>query len=283
MKKIAKGLSRARAHSRALRAVDTDDKPAVATAVGAAAPEIVDLPDDSGPLALDRLHCMQPDPRVFERNRIVTDELTGASSAYKMLRTRVLQRMRRNNWKTIAVTGTCPGEGKSLTAINLSINLARDVGTSVLLVDLDLRKPSIHRQLGVTSRYGVGDFLRGRASLAQAAIRPGIDRLGVVLNQRSYPNSSEMLTSPQAATLVEQAKRGDGRIVVFDLPPILASDDLLAFCPLVDAVLLVVAQGKTKQTDMAAARELLQDVNVVGAVLNKSSEEVAPYYYYGQS
>jgi Mrp family chromosome partitioning ATPase len=152
-----------------------------------------------------------------------------------------------------------------------------------VLVDLDLRKPSIHRQLGITSRYGVGDFLRGSVSLRQATIKPGIDRLGVVLNQRSYPNSSEMLASPQAASLVEQTKRGDGRIVVFDLPPILASDDLLAFCPLVDAVLVVVAQGKTRQADMAAARELLQDVNVVGAVLNKSSEEVAPYYYYGQS
>jgi Mrp family chromosome partitioning ATPase len=87
--------------------------------------------------------------------------------------------------------------------------------------------------------------------------------------------------SPQAAHLVEQAKDGNDRIAVFDLPPILASDDMLAFCPLVDAVLLVLAHGITRQADMVAARDLLQNVNVVGAVLNQSSEEVAPYYYYG--
>jgi capsular exopolysaccharide synthesis family protein len=198
-----------------------------------------------------------------------------------MLRTRVLQRMRRNGWKTIAVTGTRPGEGKTLTAINLSISLARDIGTTVMLVDMDLRKPSIHRYLGISPRYGIGDFLRGSVSLGEAAVQPGLDRLGVLLNDRPFQNSSEMLTSPQAAHLVEQAKDGNDRIAVFDLPPILASDDMLAFCPLVDAVLLVLAHGITRQADMVAARDLLQNVNVVGAVLNQSSEEVAPYYYYG--
>jgi capsular exopolysaccharide synthesis family protein len=199
-----------------------------------------------------------------------------------MLRTRVLQRMRRNGWKTLAVTGTRPGEGKSLTAINLSINLARDVGTTVVLADMDLRKPSIHRQLGISTRYGIGDFLRGAVALEKTAVRPGIERLGVVLSDRPHANSSEMLTSPQAAHLVEQAKHGESRIAVFDMPPVLASDDVLAFCPLVDAILLVVAAGKTQLEDMTAARELLQHFNIVGVVLNQSSEDVAPYYYYSR-
>jgi Mrp family chromosome partitioning ATPase len=147
---------------------------------------------------------------------------------------------------------------------------------------MDLRKPSIHRHLGISSQYGLCDFLRGTVALERAAVCPGIERLGVIVNERPFPNSSEMLTSPQAANLVEQVKQGDSRIVVFDLPPVLASDDMLAFCPLVDAVLLVLAQGKTKRSDMIAARELMQSVNVVGAVLNRCSESVAPYYYYGR-
>jgi capsular exopolysaccharide synthesis family protein len=271
MSNITKGLLRARAGAAPLRSIDS------------AASEVTGDGSEPLPLDVDRLDSVPLDSRVMARNRIVVDALSGASGAYKMLRTRVLDRMRRNNWKTLAITGTCPGEGKSLTAINFSISLARHVGTSVVLVDMDLRKPSIHRHLGISTRYGIGDYLRGAVSLEDLAVRPGdIDRLAVITGERPFPNSSEMLSSPQTAHFVEQVKQGEGRFVVFDMPPVLASDDMLAFCPLVDAVLLVVAQGKTKQEDLLATRELLQNVNVVGAVLNKSSEAVAPYYYYGR-
>jgi capsular exopolysaccharide synthesis family protein len=248
----------------------------------AATPDFVPMPLEPRPLDIDRLQPVELDPDVLSANRVVTDELSGASAAYKMLRTRVLQRMRRNGWKTLAVTGTCPEEGKSLTAINLAINLARDVGTTAVLVDMDLRKPSINRHLGISWRYGVGDFLRGSVSLQKVAVNPGIDRLAVVLGERPFQNSSEMIASPRTAELVEQVKQGEGRIAIFDMPPILASDDMLAFAPLVDAVLLVLAQGKTKLADLTAAREMLQSMNVVGVVLNQCSDEVAPYYYYGQ-
>jgi Mrp family chromosome partitioning ATPase len=278
MRNLDKGLSKARAGSVPLRAVSLGgaiDAPALPLEQAA-------QPTELRPLDFTRLQPVELDQDVLSANRVVTDEVSGASAAYKMLRTRVLQRMRRNGWKTIAVTGTCPEEGKSLTAINLSINLARDVGTSVVLVDMDLRKPSINRHLGISWRYGAGDFLRGSVSLQKVAVNPGIDRLAVVLGERPFQNSSEMISSPRTAELVEQVKHGDGRIAVFDMPPILASDDMLAFSPLVDCVLLVLAQGKTQQADLTAARDMLQNMNVVGVVLNQCSEEVAPYYYYGQ-
>jgi protein-tyrosine kinase len=278
MRNLDKGLSRARAGGTPLRAVDTAAAPEFPTSAADVAP----APMEPRPLNIDRLQPVELDADVLAANRVVTDEQSGASAAYKMLRTRVLQRMRRNGWKTLAVTGTCPEEGKSLTAINLAINLARDVGTSVVLVDMDLRKPSINRHLGVSWRYGVGDYLRGSVSLQKVAVNPGIDRLAVVLGERPFQNSSEMISSPRTAELVEQVKQGEGRIAVFDMPPVLASDDMLAFSPLVDAVLLVLAQGKTKQADLAPARELLQHMNLVGVVLNQCSDDVAPYYYYGQ-
>jgi Mrp family chromosome partitioning ATPase len=280
VRNLEKGLSKARAGTVPLRAVDV----AASSDVDAPRPTDATAPAAYEPPALDfdRLQPVELDSDVLNANRVVTDELSGASAAYKMLRTRVLQRMRRNGWKTIAVTGTCPEEGKSLTAINLAINLARDVGTSVVLTDMDLRKPSINRHLGVSWRYGVGDFLRGAVGLQKVALNPGLDRLAVILGERPFQNSSEMISSPRTAELVEQVKQGDGRIAVFDMPPILASDDMLAFSPLIDCVLLVIAQGKTRRQDLIAARELLQPMNVVGVVLNQCSDEVAPYYYYGQ-
>ena len=234
----------------------------------------------AGAIAIDTLPRIKLNPRTLQNHRVLKEEDVPASAAYKMLRTRLLQRMRRHGWTTLAVTGTCPDEGKTLTAINLSISMARDLSTSVILVDLDLRKPSISRYLGVYPRHGIGDVLQGAVDLERALFNPGIDRLALLLNERPFSNSSELLTSPQMHWLVAQLRQGDGRIVVFDLPPLLAADDMLAFSPLVDALLLVLAQGTTKQADLISAKELLQDVNVVGTVLNRSSENVAPYYYY---
>lgn len=268
MSTLANGLAKARARS-------VGEPGAVPEPAG------LSIAASDRPLDIARLRRVELDPQTLADNRIVVDEHAPANVAYKMLRTRVLQRMRRNDWKTLAVTGTRPGEGKSLTAINLSMSLARDLGTSVVLADLDFRKPSIHSHLGIVTRYGIGDFLRGAVALEDVAVCPSIERLGVLVNTRSFESSSEMLTSPQTANLVRRVKAGEGRIAVFDLPPVLATDDMLAFCPLVDAVLLVVAQGMTRHADMRAARDVLQKVPIVGTVLNRSQERVAPYYYYG--
>jgi Mrp family chromosome partitioning ATPase len=99
------------------------------------------------------------------------------------------------------------------------------------------------------------------------------------MNDRPVANASELLSSPEAMQLIEEVKRGDDRIAIFDMPPVFAGDDVLAFAPLVDAVLIVLAQGTTNRASLVALRELLQNVNVIGSVLNRSSERVAPYYY----
>ncbi|HEX7236735.1 MAG TPA: CpsD/CapB family tyrosine-protein kinase [Gammaproteobacteria bacterium] len=278
MSNIEKGLKRARA---ALHSIgdpgfaEVAPMPDSGSAAVAPAPASANVPA----FEIERLEWVQPDVDLLEQNRIVIDERSTASAAYKVLRTRVLQRMRRNGWKTLAVTGTCPNEGKTLTAINLSINLAWHLTTSVVLVDMDLRSPSIHRYLGIDSRYGVMDYLNGDVPLVRAGVRPGIERLGVIMNDRPVANASELLSAPEMLGLIDEVKRGDDRIAIFDLPPVFAGDDVLAFAPLVDAVLIVLSQGTTKRTTLVPLRELLQNVNVIGTVLNRSSERVAPYYY----
>jgi Mrp family chromosome partitioning ATPase len=231
---------------------------------------------------LDDVRRAEVDLAELKRNRLVADDKAPSDAAYRMLRTRLLQRMRTNGWNTLAVTGMSPGEGKTTTSINLSLALARDVNTNVVLVDLDLRKPSIHSYFGLEPKYDFHDVLAGRAPLAEALIRPdldGADRLALLLNSNPYTNASEMVTSPEMRRLVSNLKAGKGRIVVFDTPPLLITDDVLAFSPSVNGLLLVACQGVTKRDDLLAAKELMQGLNLVGTVLNRSSEEVNQYYY----
>ena len=280
MSNIEKGLKRARA---ALHSIGSPGFAELAPMPDAGSAAVAPAPANVPTFDIERLEWVQPDVDLLEQNRIVVDERSIASAAYKVLRTRVLQRMRRNGWKTLAVTGTCPNEGKTLTAINLSINLAWHLTTSVVLVDMDLRSPSIHRYLGIDTRYGLMDYLNGEVPLVRAGVRPGLERLGVIMNDRPVANASELLSAPEVLGLIDEVKRGDDRIVIFDMPPVFAGDDVLAFAPLVDAVLIVLSQGTTKRLALVALRELLQNVNVIGTVLNRSSERVAPYYYgYGQ-
>ena len=276
MSNIEKGLKRARA---ALHSIGSPGLAELAPMPDAGSAAVAPSLGGAPAFEIERLEWVQPDIDLLEQNRVVIDERSAASAAYKVLRTRVLQRMRRNGWKTLAVTGTAPNEGKTLTAINLSINLAWHLTTSVVLVDMDLRKPSVHRYLGIDTRYGLMDYLNGDVPLVRAGVRPGLERLGVILNDRPVQNASELLTAPETVALIDEVKSGDDRIVIFDMPPVFAGDDVLAFAPLVDAVLIVLSQGTTKRASLVALRELLQNVNVIGTVLNRSSERVAPYYY----
>lgn len=221
------------------------------------------------------------DPEVMERNRVllrVPD--VGISRAYKILRTRVLHRMAANNWCTLGITGTAAGEGKSLTAINLALALAQDVNTSVFLVDLDLQRPQVGAYLGMSYEYGLTDYLTGQVELEQIIYDIGVKRLAVVPNASSVENSSELLGSPRMAEFVNALDNQiPRRIVVFDMPPLMVTDDVLAFAPRVDAFLLVVSQGQTARRTLSNAKEVLDELNLMGVVLNRSTERNdSPYY-----
>jgi protein-tyrosine kinase len=221
------------------------------------------------------------DPQAMERNRVllrIPD--VGISRAYKILRTRVLHRLAANNWYTLGITGTTAGEGKSLTAVNLALALAQDVNTSVFLVDLDLQRPQLGNYLGMSYEHGLTDYLTGQVELDQIIYDIGVKRLAVIPNASSVENSSELLSSPRMAefltALEAQIPR---RIIVFDMPPVMVTDDVLAFAPRVDTFLLVVSQGQTARRTLANAKEVLAEVNLMGVVLNRSTERNdSPYY-----
>lgn len=211
----------------------------------------------------------------------------GALRAYKILRTRVLRRLEANQWHSFAITGVTAGEGKTLTAINLAIALAQDTSTWVALIDLDLQRPRVAEYLGMRSSHGekgLGDYLLGNASFENIVYQPEIERLAVIPNFTPMQNSSETLTSQRMLELMQALEaEAPRRILIFDMPPVLAADDVLAFAPQIDGLLLVVAEGTTERSSLRQAKEVLAEMNLMGVVLNRSAERNdAAYYSYGK-
>lgn len=221
--------------------------------------------------------------RTMERNKILPAiDDRGAITAYKMLRTRVLQRMRSNDWRTLIVTGAGPSEGKTLTACNLALSIAEDVNQSVILVDLDLQRPSLARYFGLDVQASIGDYLTKNADMEDIVYTPaGLDRIVIMPNRDPVANSSELLASPRMRDLLEWLKnQGPETITIFDMPPVLACDDVLAFSPYADAILLVVAEGMTERDSVSRAMEMISDRNLLGVVLNQSREKESVSSYY---
>ncbi|HEY9198604.1 MAG TPA: AAA family ATPase [Gammaproteobacteria bacterium] len=197
------------------------------------------------------------------------------ADAYKILHTQVLQRLKENHWNVIAVTSPGEDEGKTLTAINLAISLAMEVNYTVLLVDANLRHPSIHEHLGLPAGKGLSDYLLDDVPLPELLVHAeNLEHVVILPGGRAVQNSAELLNSPKMQHLVEELKnRYPSRIVIFDLPPVLSAADALAFSPYVDAALLVLEEGKTPQDDARRALELLDCTNVLGTVLNKANRD----------
>ncbi len=192
------------------------------------------------------------------------------SDVYRQLRSQVLKKLRENNWNTLAVTSPSDKSGTSLTAINLAISLSQEVNQTVMLVDLDLRNPTIHEILGLQVNKGIVDYVRKEATLDEVLINPGFERLVILPGTPQGPFSSEILSSPDMKALKEElATRYESRIIIFDLPSLLGSDDALVFAPTVDATLLVVEDGATSPEELERSLKLLEGSELLGTVLNK--------------
>jgi capsular exopolysaccharide synthesis family protein len=194
--------------------------------------------------------------------------------AYKILRTQVMHRLRENNWNVLGVTSPGHGEGKTLTAVNLAASLAMETSQTVLLVDADLRSPGIHEVFGLDDCPGLADYLLDDAPVEDLLVHPGIGRFVLLPGGRAISNSTETLTSPKMLALVEEFKhRYPARIIIFDLPPLLHTADVLAFSPYTDALLLVVEEGKTTVEELQRALSLVKHSRpVLGTVLNKAGQ-----------
>ncbi len=216
-----------------------------------------------------------PDAALLARERILPPNAAGPHGrAYKLLRTQVLQRLEQLQANTIAVISPTAGDGKTHTALNLAIAIAADLSRTALLVDCDLRNPSLHRRLGIEPTVGIEDCLQSGRLVHEAIVRlEGYQRLSLLPARSAVEHSSELLASDRTARLVHELRnRYNNRIIIFDLPPVLQADDALAFSRLVQCGLMVIGEGRTRCDDLTRSMELLRGLPLIGTVLNGSRE-----------
>ena len=143
------------------------------------------------------------DSAVLERNCVLPQVADRAAQrAYKLMRTRLLHRLAAKQWRSVAVTSTKAGEGKTLTSINLAMALSQEPNTRVCLVDLDLQRPQVAAQMGLQCERGLGDYLLGEAEASQVIYHCGSTNLLVIPNTRIFEHSSDMLASARMLELL---------------------------------------------------------------------------------
>jgi protein-tyrosine kinase len=198
------------------------------------------------------------------------------------LRTQVLQAMDAKEWRFLGITSPTPGCGKTVVAVNLALSIARLSERSVLLMDLDLRKPQVASHLGLKPQYGVVSTLQNRSSLSEAIMptRIGDYRMAVLPTEARISSSSDWMASGAMTDLFQQIEvQCQSQIILVDLPPLLSSDDVLAILPKLDCVLLVTAVGITTIPQINESKNLLHSTELVKVVLNKAPPSKTAYYY----
>ena len=307
MELIEKALAKARAEGAKGTAEQPQPEPATAPAGAAPAAEPALPPVTAAPLpqpspaspavalaaqgeisqiAYSQTQVSSASSTVWADNRLVAHLHNRNADLFRILRTKVLQAMREHDWRTLAVVGATSGVGKSTIASNLALSIALDSNQTVLLVDADLRKPRVATYFGLSPSQGLGDYLSSDIPVQDLLINPGVDRLVLLPATGSYSNSTELLGSRKMASLVgELRSRYESRLVMFDLPPLLASGDALGFLPQFDCALLVVENGGNTAAQLKEASRLLEKTHLLGWVLNKADAGLGSYYYrhYGNS
>ncbi len=212
--------------------------------------------------------------------RSSTGDDGNAIAAYRMLRTRLLHRVRTQGWKIIAVTSAGPNDGKTLTVINLALSMAREKGREIVLLDLDMRNPSVCRTLGVHPPRELRDYLEQGEGVREMFFSVGSDNLFIAGSNAPTDQASELLASPRFDDLLDVVQRGTvDPIVLLDLPPVLVTDDALVVAPKVDALLVVASEGVTGREELSRALGLLSEFPIAGVVLNRAAETTAGYDY----
>jgi len=218
----------------------------------------------------------------LENNRIIAFNKSHAMSMnFDLLRTQVLQKMKENGWRTLAITSPTPEAGKTVVAINLAMSIAQQTNYTALLVDFDLRRPKIGAYFGIPIEKSLNNFLDGTAELSDVFVNPLMPRLVVLPTKNPVKKSSEILSSKKITDLIKDLReRYESRIVIFDLPPVLVSDDVIALLPQIDCVLMVVANGMSTKKEIEDSLRHLPSEKLIGTILNKAdNESMADYYY----
>ena len=202
-----------------------------------------------------------------------------AAEAYRSLRTNIQYSSFDKKYQTLVVTSANPGEGKSTVSGNLALVLAQGE-SKVLLVDCDMRRPSVHKKFRISNTYGISDLLVGNKKMESVAHKYN-DNLTIVPSGKIPPNPAEMLGSKAMTAFLEEMKKHSDYIVL-DTPPLQAVADAQILSTKVDGSLIVVRAGVTKKDAVHDAVSIINKVNgnIIGTVLNGADNSKDKYYYY---
>ncbi|WP_254702264.1 MULTISPECIES: hypothetical protein [unclassified Roseivivax] len=236
-----------------------------------------------------RLGPVIVDERVLDRHRVITaTRYDPAHAAFDVLRTRLLQAVSERGWSRIAITSPTKGCGKTFTAANLAISLARQENCRTILFDTDLRDPMLARTFGVSNVGSIGDMMRGRIAPEDHLRRLGPNEfhagpnLAFAFNEAPETYASELLQDPRTSeTLRGIEARFAPKLMLFDMPPALYGDDVLAMRPMIDAVILVVGGGMTTANEIREVENRLgTETPLLGVVLNRAEGSKTRQYGY---
>lgn len=205
---------------------------------------------------------------------------------YRKLKSMIIRLTKRDAFRNVLmVTSSLSSEGKSVTCVNLALMLAQEYNHTVLLVDADLRRPSLHQYLGIEPGAGLADVLLGACDLSAAIVPTGMPKLSFLASGSAVRNPAELLSSQAMKDLLRELKqRYRDRYVLIDTPPALPFAETHAVSMLADGVVFVVKEGAASMNNIREALEIMAEAHLLGLVYNDASEEnllgrYHAYYY----
>ncbi len=222
------------------------------------------------------------DKAVLEKHGILTTDCPDLMvEQYNLLRVKIETAMGEKNARSLMICSPGPREGKTVTAVNLAISIARETSRTVLLVDADMRKPAIHRYLGIEQGPGLYEHLTKGIPLSNLLINPGIPRLTILTAGKPSDYPADLLGGPGMEEFVADIKhRYPERLIIFDSPPLNLFSDGLYLARYADVALMVVRSCSTKEEELTRAMEEIQDTNLIGIALNRVPSRYCPSYDY---
>ncbi|KKM68261.1 hypothetical protein LCGC14_1462640 [marine sediment metagenome] len=271
MDRIQKALDKAKRKHSEIDTGATDSNADIEVLIDESIPEDPLAPSLHG-IEYTQTKVIRTPASVLENNRVIAGLYNNPQSAvFRMLRTQVLQKMRQNDWQTIAITSPTEGEGKSLVSANLAVAIAMELNQTVLLVDMDLRNPTVSKYFGLNVEKGLKEYLQEDVYLHHVLVNPGIERLVILPGVGRAEDSAELLSSPKMSSLVKDIKsQYNSRLIIFDVPPLLQTDDVLLSSNYFDCTLLVLEDGKNNEENIKKSLQLLEGTHLLGTVLNKA-------------
>lgn len=245
--------------------------------------ETTTMPGPAFPAVWDDIAPFEPNPDLLLKNRIMTLNAQSVPNPFDILRTKVFLLMQQNGWTRMAITSPAKGCGKTTTACNLAVGFSRQRENRCMLFDVDLRRPSVAKLMGRKPDHGIKSMLTGEVPPHEQLLKLR-SNVALSMARNSVSDPTQLLLAQKTPLMFDRIQQQyEPDLMIFDLPPMLVTDDARAFLKNVDCCLIVARaeQTKTSQLDICE-REVGEQTNVLGVVLNNCRHVSEEEQYYGE-